>query len=108
MRNALAAAPVAHGDLIEDVSAAGDAATGQAAGDDLRHRRHVGCDAEGVLRAAGRNAEARDHFIEDEDDAEFGRQRPRAAHALDIDGLGTPVGARRFEDHRGDDAGFFA
>ena len=57
---------------VEDVLAPGDRAARQAAGEDLRQRRQVGPDAVGLLRAAGRDAEAVDHLVEDQQDAVLG------------------------------------
>ena len=50
----------------QDVGPAGHAAARQAAGQDLGQRRQVGPDAVMFLRPAGRDAEAGDDLVEDQ------------------------------------------
>ena len=57
-----------------------DDADRHAAGDGLAVDDHVGLDAEELLRAAGREPEARVDLVEDERDVAR-RHRPRAARA---------------------------
>ena len=54
---------------VEDVASPRDRAARQPAREDLREARQVRADAEGHLRAAARDAESRDHFIEDQQHA---------------------------------------
>jgi hypothetical protein len=56
-------------DQVHDVGAAAVGADRQAAADDLAEAGQVRPHAEDRLRAAGRRAEARDHLVEDEQDA---------------------------------------
>ena len=53
---------------IQDVLAPGHAATGQAAGEDLREGREIRCDPVVSLRAAGRYAKTRHHLVKVQQD----------------------------------------
>ncbi len=100
----VAVLPLAAVDPIEETSARGDDAERHAAADEFAVGRDVGFDAEVRLCAAGMNAEAGDHLVEDQRNAAPGRQvaqraeefarvkaRAPALHGLDEDG-GERVG----------------
>mmetsp|Transcript_27728 Transcript_27728/g.85715 ORF Transcript_27728/g.85715 Transcript_27728/m.85715 type:complete len:405 (-) Transcript_27728:166-1380(-) len=69
-------------DLLHDVAAPAVRADGQAAADDLAHRRHVGRHAEVLLRAAVVDAEARHDLVEDQQRAVLRRERAEALEEL--------------------------
>ncbi|VWC44722.1 hypothetical protein BAR24066_07266 [Burkholderia arboris] len=64
----VAVGPHAAVDGVHEAGGAGDDAQRQAAADDLAVRREIGPDAEHGLRAARMDAEAGDHFVEDQRD----------------------------------------
>ncbi|VWD35692.1 hypothetical protein BLA50215_05005 [Burkholderia lata] len=65
----VAVGPHAAVDGVHEAAGAGDDAQRQATADDLAVRREIGPDAEHGLRAARMDAEAGDHFVEDQCDA---------------------------------------
>ena len=89
-------------DLVHDVGAPAVDAQRQAAADDLAQAGQVGLDAEELLRAAARDAEAGDDLVEDQQRAvlvaeraqhrQVGRARQHHAH----------VAGDRLDDDRGD------
>ena len=89
-------------DLAHDVGASAVGRHRQAAADNLAERRQIRPDAETLLRAAQRHAEARHHFVENQQRAvtrgqfaqrfEKSRRGRNAAHVAD----------HRLDDHRGD------
>ena len=70
-------------------------ADGKAAGKALAVGHHVGADAEIFLRAAGGDAEADEHLVEDQDDAALGADLPQrlqpfaVGRAIEMAGAGT-------------------
>ena len=71
--------------MAHDLVAAADGAGGQAAGQRLGQRDHVGHDAEALHRAAGGDADAGLDLVEDEHDAVL---LGDLAHRLQVAGLG--------------------
>ena len=62
---------------VHHLGAAAERRERQAAADDLAEDRQVGQDAEALLRAAARDAEAGDHLVEDEQRAARRRRAPQ-------------------------------
>ncbi len=89
------------GQIAHHVLAAGAGAARKPAGEDLRHRREVGPDAELFLSAAGRHAEAGDDLVEDQQHvrapgllAKRGDEGRRRRHRAEVT-------TGRLDDHRG-------
>src|SRR4029079_5583926 len=75
---------------------------GIAAGYDLGQRRQVWRDSVETLRAAGRAAEPRNHFVEDEDNAVLGRDLPQIGQELRSERNLPEARAGRLDDDGGD------
>ncbi|CAB3969489.1 hypothetical protein BCO9919_03787 [Burkholderia cenocepacia] len=95
----VAVGPHAAVDRIHEAAGAGDHAQRQAAADDLAVRREIGPDAEHRLRAARMDAEAGDHFVEDQGDASL--LGDAAQFLQECDGLQRRVAALHRLHHHG-------
>ena len=91
---------VAAVDPIHEPRRAGDDADRHAAADDLAVGGEVGPDAEPLLRAARRDAEAGDHLVEDQRGADLARDRAQLAQELARLQIGTAALHRLDEDRR--------
>ena len=87
-------------DPIHEAGRAGDDADRHAAADDLSVRREVGPDAEPLLRAARRDAEAGDRLVEHQGGADLARHRAQVAQELARLQIGTAALYRLGEDRR--------
>src|SRR5207302_5442725 len=73
------------GKAIHDLGASAERRQRQPAADDLSEDREIRDDAEALLRSAARDAETRDHLVEDE---ECARRVAKAAQGLGEAGVG--------------------
>jgi hypothetical protein len=87
---------------LHDVRPPDDRPARQPAGEDLRQAREVGCDAVMGLRAAGRDAEAGHHLVEDQEGAVLLRHRPQSFEERLARRDLAEGGAGRLQDHRRD------
>ena len=89
-------------DLVEDLALAGDGAARQAAGHDLGQDAEVGRDAQRLLRAARRPAEAGDDLVHQHHHAALGGHVADRLHEARRQRHLAPRRARRLEHHDGD------
>ncbi|KAF1852355.1 hypothetical protein Lal_00037083 [Lupinus albus] len=87
--------------MLHHLGAATESGHRQAAADHLAQRRQVGNDAVQFLGAATCHAEARHHFIEDQDGAVFGTQAAHGAQEFIRSTHQVHVARHRFHDHAG-------
>ena len=88
--------------VVEYLLAPGHGAARQAARDDLGVGAHIGCHAETPLGAAGGDAEAGNHLVEDQRHAVLRRQLPQEAEKLERMGHEPERAAGRLQDRGGD------
>ena len=82
-------------ELLHHLGAAAERGERQAAADDLPEHRQVGRDAEPLLRAAARDAEAGDHLVEDEQRARRVAEQPQRLEEARARRARSPCSRRR-------------
>jgi hypothetical protein len=89
-------------EAVHDVAPPAERTDGQAAADDFAERREVGPDAEALLRAAGREAEAGHHLVEDQHRLLLCRDLPEQFQVARSWQIQARVARHRLDDDRRD------